>query len=207
VAGRALIQEEHGVFEADGVGIVDLGEKIARVCELGFEGALDFFTHGIAAGADSRADSGDEILGAGAEVEAQAANAALHDARDGASPAGVKGRNNPATAVGDEDGDTVSRHDGKEQARLIGHQAVRLPWLIAFRIVRIGAKNDVRVDLFDREEGDGGTAGHRLGQQLAVSGYGIALVIGGKSKIQFSLGGSCGVGTADATEAGTESVR
>jgi len=207
VAGRALIQEEHRVFEADGIGIVDLGEKVARICELGFEGGLNFFTDDIAAGANSRADSSNEILGAGAELKAQAANAALDDAPDGAAPAGMKGSHDPATAVSDQDGDAVGGHDGKEQPRLIGHQTVAFCGLLrGARVGVSGAQNEVGVDLLHRDKGNGGVAGHRFGQQPAVLGYGIALIVGGESKIKLAPGGCCGVGAADAAMAGAESV-
>src|SRR6185437_8970395 len=100
---------------------------------------LNFFTDGIEAGANSRADSSNEILGVGAELEAQAADAALDDAPDGAAPAGVKGSHDPATAVSDQDGDAVGGHDGKEQPRLIGHQTVALSGLRGARLGVSGA--------------------------------------------------------------------
>src|SRR6185437_3466292 len=167
---------------------------------------LNFFTDGIEAGANSRADSGNEILGAGAELEAQAANAALDDAPDGAAPAGVKGSHDPATTVSDQDGDAVGGHDGKKQPRLIGHQTVALCGLRRAHAGVTGGQNEVGVDLLDRDKGDGGVAGHRFGQQPAVLGYGIALIVGGESKIKLALGRRCGVGAADAATAGTESV-
>ena len=62
VAGRALGQEEHGVFGVDGVGVIDLVEEIVEVRELGLEGGEDLFADGVATGADAGADGGDQVF-------------------------------------------------------------------------------------------------------------------------------------------------
>jgi hypothetical protein len=61
VAGSAGGEEEHGIFFADRVGVVDLGEEFGGVGELAFELVADLLSDGEAAGADGGTDSGDEV--------------------------------------------------------------------------------------------------------------------------------------------------
>ena len=124
VAGSAGGEEEHGVFVADGVGVVDLGEESGRVGELAFEFVADVFADGEAAGGDGGADGGDEVLRAGAVVEAHGADAALDDAGESAAPAGVEGGDGAGAGVGEQNGHAVGGLDAEEQVGEVGHEGV-----------------------------------------------------------------------------------
>ena len=84
----------------------------------------NFFSDGETAVADRRADGRDEVLGAGAEVAAKGADAALDDAGESAAPAGVEGGDGVGAGVGDEDGDAVGREDAEKDVRVAGVECV-----------------------------------------------------------------------------------
>ena len=214
MAGGSGGEEEHGVFLADGVAIVDLREELRGVGELAFELVANFFSDGEAARADGGADGGDEVLGAGAEVAAKGADAALDDAGEGAAPAGVEGGDGAGAGVGDEDGDAVGSEDGEEKVWVAGIEAVAAEDGFEVRggereVGGVDSLDDAGVALADGDEIGRGLAGLGDGGDEAVAGGedGGRVVFGGIAEVLFGRTAG-GVGGREAplprAEAGDE---
>jgi hypothetical protein len=210
VAGGAGGEEEHGVFFADGIGVVDLGEEAGRIGELTFELVANFFSDGKAAGADGGADGGDEVLGAGAEVAAKGADAALDDAGESASPAGMEGGDGVGAGVGDEDRDAVGGEDAEEKVGVAGVECVAPEDGFAvgggeWEVGAVYALDDPGVALADGDEvgrwlarfGEGGD------QALAGGEDGGRIVLWGVAEVLFGRAAG-GVGGRETTLAGAE---
>ena len=105
-----------------GVGV--FAEERCAIRKTGLEGGLDFFPDGVAAGADGGSDSGNHVVGMGAERGGHMRDSVLHNAGDSASPARVEGSDDALLRVGDENGNAVRGLDAQESSGRGGEKAV-----------------------------------------------------------------------------------
>ena len=181
VAGGAGGEEKHGIFFANGVGDVDLGEEPWGVGELAVELVAHLLSDGEAACADRWTDGRDEVLGSGAELLAEGADAALDDAGEGAAPASVEGGDGVGAGVGDEHGNAVGGEDAEKEVGIAGEQSVAAQEGFAFcggqwERAAVDASDDAGVALADGDEvGEaGGFAGFGDGGNEATAGFGYS---------------------------------
>ena len=212
MTGGAGGEEEHGIFFANGVGVVDLGEELRRVAELAFELVADLLAGGEAAGADGGTDGGDEVFRAGAELATEGTDAALDDAGEGAAPAGMEGGHSASPGVGDEDRDAVGGEDAEEKVGIGGEEGVAAEDGFAVGGGKregggIDTADDPGMALADGDEvGDvGGIAGFRDGGDEAAAGFEDrgGVVLGGVAEVLLGRA-SGGVGGGLAALAGAE---
>ncbi len=106
-------EKEHGVFIPDLVGVVYLAEELGRVGKLRFELLLHFFPDGIAALPYARPDGSDQIFWPGAKLQPHAPHSVFHDARQGAAPPRMKGRDRPLLPIRHKHGDAIRSLDAQ----------------------------------------------------------------------------------------------
>ena len=92
--------------------------------ELRLELVSHLFSHRVAVRSNGRSDHGDQISRISSVEQLHAANAALDDARDRASPAGVKGGYGTAFWVKEQYGNTIGRLHRQQHAGNIGHKRI-----------------------------------------------------------------------------------
>ena len=182
VARRTRGEEKQRIFVLDGIGVVDLGEERGRVGELALEVEANLFADGVAAGADAGADGGNEVFGAGAELETHSADTALDDAGEGASPAGVKGGDDATTGIGDENRDAVGGENGEENVGPGGDEGVAAEDGTAFgggqrSCIRAHDANEGAVKLADRHKFARVLTGEGFEEACAISGDGFGGVV------------------------------
>ncbi len=102
-------------------------EPVGGIGELRAELRDKFRAHFIAAATYGRAKSSEKVGRPGAKVHVELADCFLHDAREGAAPTGVDGRNGAALWIDKKDGNAVSGLNTEEQARSCGNGSVARP--------------------------------------------------------------------------------
>jgi len=125
--GRGLVAGGHHVEPLDGVGLVagaEFVEIAGGVRELGEELGGYFGADFVTAGADARADGGQEIARVGAEMHLHFADGFGGYTGEGAAPASVDGGDGAFFGVDEEDGDAVGGLDGQEEAGAVGEAGV-----------------------------------------------------------------------------------
>jgi len=153
---------------------------IGELCaELGNEVRADF----VAARADGRSDSGDEICGLAAKFQTHPAYSFFGDARERPLPTRMNGGDGAFLEINEKDGNAIGSLHAKEQAGAIRGGG------IAFAGTRRGGAekmNRVRVNLLERDERESLRAEGRL-QKAAIPGDVLACVPFHESKIQNLL--------------------
>ena len=179
VAGSASGKEKHGIFFANGVGVVDLGEQLRSVGELTFERVADLLADGEAAGTDGWSDGGDEVLGTGAELVTEGTDTPLDNPGQGAAPASVEGSDGVGAGVGDEHGDAVGSEYAKEKVWVASEEGVAAKKRFAIggderEGCGVNSADDAGVALANSDEGGdgGGFAGFGDGCDEATASLG-----------------------------------
>ena len=103
----------------------------------------------VAAAADGRADCGEEIGGLGFELHLHLADGFYHDAGEGATPAGVNGRDGAIFRVDEENGNAIGGLDSEEEAGTVSGGGVAAARLRGWGIEKM---DDVGMDLPERDE-------------------------------------------------------
>ncbi len=156
VTGRLHVEPLQRIGFFAGAGLIEIVRGIGELRgELGNEVGGNL----VAAGTDGRADGGEKIGGLAAKFELHAADSFLGDAGERAAPTGVDCGDSTFFWINQEYGHAVSGLDGEELAGAIGGGSV------AFAGVggRLGENaNQVRVDLFERNEFEIGGTESRL---------------------------------------------
>jgi hypothetical protein len=152
VFGRGLVAWGQHVEPLDGIGFVagaEFVEPIGGVSELGVELDGDFGADFIAAAADGRTDSGEEVGGFGFEVHLHLADGFDSDAGEGAAPSGVDGGYAAVLGVDEEDGDAVGGLDAEEEAGTVRGGGVSFAGLVGDGVDKM---DYVGVDLLEGDE-------------------------------------------------------
>src|SRR6267378_4434879 len=152
ILGRGLVAGGHHVEPLDGVALVAGAEFVkpfGGFGKLGLKLGGDFGADFVAAAADGRADSGEEIGGLGFELHLHLADGFDDDALERAAPSGVNCCDGALFRIDEENRDTVGGLDGKEKAGAVGNGGVS-----AARFGGCGVEkmDDVGMDLFQRNE-------------------------------------------------------
>jgi hypothetical protein len=124
MAGGALVQKQHWIFDVNGIGVECLFEQIVGVSKLRRELGTNLLSDRIAAFANARSNRRPQIAGHAAELSAHLAHTFFYNARRSPAPASVKCSDYAALYIGDEYGHAVGGLDGKQYFWGIGDDAV-----------------------------------------------------------------------------------
>jgi hypothetical protein len=147
VAGRGHVEPLNGVGFVAGARLVEI---IVSIGELSGEFGDKLDANFIATRPDRRTERGAKVIRFAAEFESHTANSLLGDASEGAAPTGMNSSDYTLFGIDDENGDTIGRLNAEQQATVVCEGGVALAGLGC----RLREKmNDVRMDLFQREQG------------------------------------------------------
>jgi len=149
---RGLVARWHHAEPLQRIGLIAgarLIEIFRRIGELRGEFCDEFRPHFIAAGADGRAERGEQIGRLAAELEAHPADGFFGDAGERALPTRMNGGDGAFLGIDEKDRDAIGGLHGEEQSLAIGEGGVALA-----RERGRGAEqaDRVGVDLFERRE-------------------------------------------------------
>ncbi len=186
-ARRALRQEKHGVFVAHHVRRIDLVKKLARILELRFELRKHLFADRIAAGADARANGGNQILGPASRTPAASGPRPIPQSAS-PFPASRHGTRPPRAACGRPPA------PGMQSAVWMPSSNPGSPVISpsAFhgrsRPASATARNlhQVRMKLPNGDQRRSRIARNGLGQQAAVAHHRFPAVVGRKAQVQLA---------------------
>jgi len=107
-----------------GAGLV---EPVGGIGELRAELRDKFRAHFIAAATYGRAKSSEKVGRPRAKMHVELADGFFHDAREGAAPTGMDGRNGAAFRIDEKDRNAVSGLNTEEQSRSGGYGSIARP--------------------------------------------------------------------------------